>query len=126
MQKASAPWTPKTILATLFCDATMITGVDIAVWTVSAVLAVGIGWSRYEKWKTRDRLVRELAGMEAARWEKITATAQSETRHRNARAINGAFSDNELRQSGILLPARDVIGFWLSGAWLTDDHFRRD
>ena len=49
----------------------MITGVDIAVWTVSAVLAVGIGWSRYEKWKTRDRLVRELAGMEPARREKL-------------------------------------------------------
>ena len=71
MQKASAPWTPKTILATLFCDATMITGVDIAVWTVSAVLAAGIGWSRYEKWKTRDRLVRELAAMEPARREKL-------------------------------------------------------
>ncbi|PYI76799.1 MAG: hypothetical protein DMF04_07835 [Verrucomicrobia bacterium] len=71
MQKASAPWTPKTILVTLFCDATMITGVDIAVWTVSAVLAVGIGWSRYEKWKTRDRLVRELAAMEPARREKL-------------------------------------------------------
>jgi len=71
MQKASAPWTPKTILATLFCDETMITGVDIAVWTVSAVLAVGIGWSRYEKWKTRDRLVRELAAMEPARREKL-------------------------------------------------------
>jgi hypothetical protein len=49
----------------------MITGVDIAVWTVSAVLAVGIGWSRYEKWKTRDRLVRELAAMEPARREKL-------------------------------------------------------
>ena len=59
-------------LATLFFgDATMITGVDIAVWTISAVLAVGIGWSRYEKWKTRDRLVRELAAMEPARREKL-------------------------------------------------------
>ena len=49
----------------------MITGVDIAVWTVSAVLAAGIGWSRYEKGKTRDRLVRELAAMEPARREKL-------------------------------------------------------
>ena len=49
----------------------MITGVDMAVWTISAVVAVGIGWSRYEKWKTRDRLVRELAGMEPARREKL-------------------------------------------------------
>jgi hypothetical protein len=49
----------------------MITGVDMVVWTVSAVLAVGIGWSRYEKWKTRDRLVRELAAMEPARREKL-------------------------------------------------------
>ena len=49
----------------------MITGTDITVWTISALLAAGIGWSRYAKWKTRDKLVRELAGMDAERREKM-------------------------------------------------------
>ena len=49
----------------------MITGTDIAVWTVSALLAIGIGGSRYAKWKTRDKLVRELAAMDPVRREKM-------------------------------------------------------
>jgi hypothetical protein len=49
----------------------LITGTDITVWTISALLAVGIGWSRYAKWKTRDKLVRELAAMDAERREKV-------------------------------------------------------
>jgi uncharacterized membrane protein len=49
----------------------LITGTDITVWVVSAFLAVGIGWSRYAKWKTRDKLVRELAAMDAERREKM-------------------------------------------------------
>ncbi len=42
----------------------MITGTDITVWTISGVLAIGIGLSSYAKRKTRDKLVRELAAME--------------------------------------------------------------
>ena len=49
----------------------MITGTDITVWTISALLAAGIGWSRYAKWKTRDKLVRDLAAMDPARREKM-------------------------------------------------------
>ncbi len=49
----------------------MITGTDITVWTISAVLAVGIGWSRYVKWKTRNTLVRDLAAMEPERRERL-------------------------------------------------------
>ena len=49
----------------------MITGTDITVWTVSALLAIGIGWSRYAKWKTRDKLVRELARMDPEGREKM-------------------------------------------------------
>jgi hypothetical protein len=49
----------------------MITGTDIAVWTASVLLAIGIGWSRYAKKKTRDKLVRELAAMDPARREKL-------------------------------------------------------
>jgi hypothetical protein len=47
------------------------TGRDIAVWIVSGLLAVGVGWSRYAKWKTRDKLVREFAAMDPGRREKV-------------------------------------------------------
>jgi hypothetical protein len=49
----------------------MITGTDITVWIISALLAIGIGWSRYAKWKTRDKLARELAAMDRDRREKV-------------------------------------------------------
>ena len=48
-----------------------VTGTDITVWIISALLAAGIGWSRYAKWKTRDKLVRELAAMNPERREKM-------------------------------------------------------
>jgi hypothetical protein len=49
----------------------MITERDITVWIISGVLAIGIGWSRYAKWKTRNDLVRELAAMDPERREKM-------------------------------------------------------
>jgi flagellar motility protein MotE (MotC chaperone) len=49
----------------------MISATDVTVWTVSAVLAIGIGLSSYTKRKTRDKLVRELATMEPERRQKI-------------------------------------------------------
>ena len=49
----------------------MISATDITVWTISAVLAIGIGLSSYAKRKTRDRLVRELAAMEPERRQKV-------------------------------------------------------
>ena len=49
----------------------MITGRDITVWTISAVLAIGIGLSSYAKRKTRDKLVRELAAMEPEGRQKV-------------------------------------------------------
>jgi hypothetical protein len=48
-----------------------ITAGDITVWAISAVLAIGVGWSRYAKWKTRNTLVRELAAMEPERRAKV-------------------------------------------------------
>ncbi len=35
------------------------------------MLAAGIGVSRYAKWQTRHKLVRDLAGMDPERREKI-------------------------------------------------------
>jgi hypothetical protein len=49
----------------------MITERDITVWIISAFLAIGIGWSRYAKWRTRDKIVRELAAMDPDRREKM-------------------------------------------------------
>ncbi len=49
----------------------MVTRVDITVWTISALVAIGVGWSRYAKVKTRDKLVRELAAMDPERREKV-------------------------------------------------------
>ena len=44
---------------------------DIAVWTASALLAIGIGWSRYAKAKSRNNLVRTLAAMDPERRKKM-------------------------------------------------------
>lgn len=49
----------------------LVTATDITVWIISALLAIGIGWSRYAKWKTRDKLVRDLAAMDPERRQKI-------------------------------------------------------
>jgi uncharacterized protein HemX len=49
----------------------LVTTTDITVWIVSLLLALGIGASKYAKWKTRNQLVRELAAMDRERREKI-------------------------------------------------------
>jgi hypothetical protein len=49
----------------------MITGTSIAVWIICALLAAGVAWSRYEKKKTRDKMLRELAAMDPDRREKV-------------------------------------------------------
>ena len=54
----------------------MITGTDITVWSISALIAVGIGLSKYSKYKTRDKLVRDLAAMDPERREKVLSRLQ--------------------------------------------------
>ena len=49
----------------------MITQTDIAAWAASALLAIGIGWSRYAKKRTRDKFLAELAAMDPERREKV-------------------------------------------------------
>jgi hypothetical protein len=44
---------------------------DIAVWAASALLAIGIGWSRYAKAKSRNDLLRQLAAMDPERRRKM-------------------------------------------------------
>ncbi|MEY2544296.1 MAG: hypothetical protein QOE81_1757 [Verrucomicrobiota bacterium] len=56
----------------------MISATDIAVWTISALIAIGIAASKYSKYKTRDKLVRDLAAMDPERREKILSRLQSD------------------------------------------------
>jgi hypothetical protein len=55
-----------------------VTATDITVWIISALLAIGIGWSKYAKWKSRNRLVRELAAMDPERREKVLSRMNPE------------------------------------------------
>jgi hypothetical protein len=54
----------------------MISWTTITVWAVSALLAAGIGWSRYEKKKTRDKFLAELAAMDREPREKLLSRLQ--------------------------------------------------
>ena len=48
-------------------------------WVISALLAAGIGWSKYAKWKTRNKLVREMAAMDPERREKVLSRLDPKT-----------------------------------------------
>jgi len=47
------------------------TGTDLTVWIISGLLATGIGCSKYAKWRTRNKFVRDLAAMDPERREKV-------------------------------------------------------
>ncbi|KAF5407745.1 MAG: hypothetical protein Udaeo2_21080 [Candidatus Udaeobacter sp.] len=53
-------------------------GTDITVWIISGLLAIGIGWTKYAKWKTRNKLVRDLAAMDPERREKVLSRMSPE------------------------------------------------
>ncbi len=55
------------------------TTTDLTVWTISALLALAVGLSRYTKMKTRDKLVRELAAMDPDRREKVLSRLNPKT-----------------------------------------------
>jgi hypothetical protein len=44
---------------------------DLAVWAASALLVIGMGWSRYAKARTRNDLLRQLAAMDVERRKKM-------------------------------------------------------
>ncbi len=56
----------------------LVSATDISVWIISALLAFGIGASKYAKWKTRNKLVRELAAMDPERREKVLSRMHPE------------------------------------------------
>jgi len=54
----------------------MVTGTELTVWIASAFLAVSIGWSKYSKYKTREKMVREFAAMDPEPREKLLRRLQ--------------------------------------------------
>jgi hypothetical protein len=56
----------------------LVTATDITVWIISVLLGIGIGWGKYAKWRTRDKLVRELAAMDPERREKVISRMSPE------------------------------------------------
>jgi hypothetical protein len=51
---------------------------EITVWTVSALLAAGVAWSRYEKKKTRDKNLAQLAALDRDHREKLLSRLRPE------------------------------------------------
>jgi hypothetical protein len=54
----------------------MVSNTDIAIWVGSGFLALGIGWSKYSKYKTREKMVREFAAMNPGQREKLLGRLQ--------------------------------------------------
>lgn len=52
---------------------------DIVIWSISAFLAVGMGFSRYTKWKSRHDLVRQIAAMDVAGRKKMLSRLNPKT-----------------------------------------------
>ena len=48
-----------------------VSGTSLTIWAICLLLAVGVGWTRYEKKKTRDKFLRELIAMDPARRQKL-------------------------------------------------------
>jgi hypothetical protein len=57
----------------------MTSSTDITIWVASGLLALGIGWGKYSKYKTRQKMVREFAAMDPERREKLLSRLQPET-----------------------------------------------
>jgi hypothetical protein len=50
-----------------------VSGTDITVWIISGLLAIGIGSTKYAKWRTRNKVVRDLAAMDPDAVKKSSA-----------------------------------------------------
>jgi hypothetical protein len=53
-----------------------VTGTELTVWIISGLLATGVGWSRYVKYKTRERMLRDFIAMDPERREKVLSRLQ--------------------------------------------------
>jgi hypothetical protein len=54
----------------------MVTGTTLTVWIISGLLAAGIGWTKYSKYKTREKIVRDFIAMDPAVREKMLSRLQ--------------------------------------------------
>jgi len=50
----------------------------IIIWAICLLLAAGVGWTRYDKKKTRDKFLRELIAMDPVRREKVLSRLRPE------------------------------------------------
>lgn len=66
----------KAALSSLPPDRAMTT--SIIIWSICGLLAAGIGWSRHEKKKMRDKFLRELIAMDPVRREKVLSRLSPE------------------------------------------------
>jgi hypothetical protein len=55
---------------------TMASGTELTVWIISGLLAIGVGWSRYAKYTTREKMLREFIAMDPERREKVLSRLQ--------------------------------------------------
>ena len=56
----------------------MASATDITIWVASGLLAIGIGWGKYSKYKMREKMMREFAAMDPERREKLLSHLQPE------------------------------------------------
>ena len=52
--------------------------IELTVWSISGLLALGIGWSKYSKYRTRQKMVRDFAAMSPEQREKLLSRLQPE------------------------------------------------
>ena len=52
--------------------------IEITVWSISGLLALSIGWSKYSKYRTREKMVRDFAAMTPEQREKLLSRLQPE------------------------------------------------
>jgi len=52
------------------------TWTELTVWIISGLLAVGVGWSRYARYTTREKMLREFIAMDPERREKVLSRLQ--------------------------------------------------
>ena len=51
---------------------------SIILWAICLLLTAGVGWTRYDKKKTRDKFLRELVAMDPVRREKVLSRLRPE------------------------------------------------
>ena len=54
----------------------MVSDRELAVWIVSGLIALGIGLSKYSKYKSREKMVRDFAAMNPEQREKLLGRLQ--------------------------------------------------